>query len=257
MPSHSRGCAMALLELSDVTVRFGGRVAIDHVSLTVEAGQITGLIGPNGAGKTTLFNVVTGAHRPDTGRIVLDGSDLAGRPPFKRARLGIARTFQLLELFGSLTVSENISVAAAVHRRHARAAESVADVTERIICRLGLTDVAGVRADLLPTGRGRLVELGRALASAPRVLLVDEPASGQDERETEQLAEVLRDLRASGLAVLLVEHDVSLVMQVCDHLYVLDFGQLIASGPPDEIRANPRVRASYLGEATVDVKAGP
>jgi branched-chain amino acid transport system ATP-binding protein len=240
---------MALLEIRDVTVRFGGNVAVDDVALAVEAGRITGLIGPNGAGKTTLFNVITGLQAPTRGAVLLDGDDISGQRPYKWARLGMARTFQRLELFGSLTVRENIQMAASVHRRFAKDHEPIAEVATRIIEQLGLGAVEEVRADSLPTGQGRLVELGRALAIKPRLLLLDEPASGQDERETEQFSRILREIADAGVAVLIVEHDMSLVMTVCEHIYVLDFGKLMASGTPHEIRNDPAVQAAYLGAA--------
>jgi len=240
---------MALLEIREVTVRFGGNVAVDDVGLAVEAGRITGLIGPNGAGKTTLFNVITGLQAPTRGAVLLDGQDISGQRPYKRARLGMARTFQRLELFGSLTVRENIQMAASVHRRFARDHEPIGEVATRIIAQLGLEAVEEARADSLPTGQGRLVELGRALAIKPRLLLLDEPASGQDERETEQFSRILREIADSGVAVLIVEHDMSLVMSVCEHIYVLDFGKLMASGSPVEIRNDPAVQAAYLGAA--------
>jgi len=248
---------MAVLEIRELTVRFGGRVALDGVTMSAERGRITGLIGPNGAGKTTLFNAVTGMLRPDDGTVELNGNDLARCPSYRRARAGIARTFQRLELFGSLTVRENLRLAAGVHRRHAHDPEPAVGVADRIIEQLQLTSVAEIRADTLPTGQGRLVELGRALASKPSVLLLDEPASGQDERETSNLAVVLRELADDGLAVLLVEHDMSLVMRVCDDLWVLDFGQLIASGTPSEIRTNQRVLAGYLGQTNQQPNASP
>ena len=237
---------MALLEVRDVTVRFGGHVALDGVSLDVAAGSITGLIGPNGAGKTTLFNVVTGLQAPLRGTVSLDGVDLAGRPPFRRARLGLARTFQRLELFGALTVRENIEVAASLHRRWG-SSTGVRRTVDELIVRLGLSDVADAPADSIPTGQGRLVELARALAVNPRVLLLDEPASGQSESETEQFAGVLRELVGDGTGVLLVEHDMELVMGVCEHVYVLDYGDVLASGTPKDIRADPGVQAAYLG----------
>jgi branched-chain amino acid transport system ATP-binding protein len=238
---------MALLEVRDVTVRFGGHVAVDELRLGVEAGRITGLIGPNGAGKTTLFNVITGLQAPTGGHVVLDGRDISGLRPYERARLGLARTFQRLELFGSLTVRENIQMAASVHRRHGRGIAPWP--VDRIIDELGLGVVADVRADSLPTGQGRLVELGRALAIAPRLLLLDEPASGQDDRETERFAALLGEIADAGVAVLLVEHDMALVMGVCAHVHVLDFGRLLASGTPAEIRDDPGVQAAYLGAA--------
>jgi branched-chain amino acid transport system ATP-binding protein len=235
------------LSVETVTVRFRGNVAVNGVDLTAEPGCITGLIGPNGAGKTTLFNVVTGLLQPTAGRVRLDGRDITRLPPYKRARRGIGRTFQRLELFSMLTARENIRVAADIHRGWSTQRESPDDVADAIIERIGLNDVADVRVDSLPTGQGRLVELGRALATKPSVLLLDEPASGQDETETERFANLLRELAEDGMAVLLVEHDMSLVMDVCTHIHVLDFGEIIAVGSPDQIRVNDAVLAAYLG----------
>jgi branched-chain amino acid transport system ATP-binding protein len=241
---------VALLEVDDVSVRFGGTMALADVSLTAEAGVVTGLIGPNGAGKTTLFNVVTGLQAPTRGRVAVGGRDVTGLPPYRRARLGMARTFQRLELFGLLTVRENLAVAADIRRGWAgRSSESPAAVADRLLEQTGLSPVADERADTLPTGMARLVELGRALATQPRLLLLDEPASGQDEQETARFAALLRSLAGSGIAVLLVEHDMSLVMDVCSVIHVLDFGVMLASGEPQEIRGNPAVLAAYLGTA--------
>lgn len=243
---------MSLLEVQEVTVRFGGHTALSSVSLNVEAGRITGLIGPNGAGKTTMFNVITGLQAPTKGVVKLDGKDVGGRLPYKRARLGMARTFQRLELFGQLTVRENIQVAGGLRKQWGKRGailDGTPPTIEELLERVGLTDVADVRADSLPTGQGRLVELARALAIRPRLLLLDEPASGQDEEETKAFADLLRSLAGEGMAVLLVEHDMELVMQVCSKIYVLDFGQMMASGTPAEVRADPKVQAAYLGTA--------
>jgi len=238
---------VTLLDVVEVSVRFGGLRALGDVSLDLEAGRITGLIGPNGAGKTTLFNVVTGLQPPLTGRVVLDGHDLNGSAPHRRARRGMARTFQRLELFGALTVRENVECAASMAARFRPRRDRPRAVARRVIEQVGLTDVADVLASALPTGQGRLVELARALATEPRVLLLDEPASGQTETETEHFAGVLRDLAATGMGILLVEHDMSLVMAVCERIFVLDFGRLLASGTPEEVRADPAVLAAYLG----------
>ncbi|MBV8951371.1 MAG: ABC transporter ATP-binding protein [Actinobacteria bacterium] len=238
---------MANLSVSSVTVRFSGNVAVNDVDLTAESGHITGLIGPNGAGKTTLFNVITGLLQPTAGRVTLDGRDITKLTPYKRARRGLARTFQRLELFSMLTARENIRVAADIHKGWARTTKSPDRVADEILERVGLTEVADVRVDSLPTGQGRLVELGRALATNPRVLLLDEPAAGQDDAETDRFAELLREFAADGMGVLLVEHDVSLVMDVCETIHVLDFGEIIAVGPPEEIRVNDAVLAAYLG----------
>jgi len=238
---------MALLEVSDITVRFGGNVALDDVDITAEAGIVTGLIGPNGAGKTTLFNVITGLLPPSRGDIRLDGRMVTRLSPTKRARLGMARTFQRLELFSLLSVRENVRVAADVRKGWSHDKENPATVVEEIIERIGLTEVADARVDSLPTGQCRLVELGRCLATKPKVLLLDEPASGQDENETLLFAELLRSLAADGIAVVLVEHDVQLVMSVCEQVHVLDFGHIIASGPPSQIQTDDAVLSAYLG----------
>jgi branched-chain amino acid transport system ATP-binding protein len=238
------------LEVHNATVKFGGNVALETVSLTAEAGQVTGLIGPNGAGKTTLFNVITGLQAPTRGEVRLEGRNVTSMPPFKRARGGLARTFQRLELFTLLSVRANIRVAADIHRSHSRDRSLDPDrVADEILERLGLADLGATRVDQLPTGQARLVEIGRALATRPRVLLLDEPASGQDETETDTLAQLLAELAADGMAVLLVEHDVQLVMRACQLVHVLDFGQILAVGTPEEVRHNQLVLDAYLGAA--------
>ncbi|HZQ84477.1 MAG TPA: ABC transporter ATP-binding protein [Acidimicrobiales bacterium] len=242
---------MALLEAKDLNVRFGAHHAVVDVSLAVDTGQIIGLIGPNGAGKTTTFNAVTGVQTC-TGSVHLDGVDISGAPAHRRARLGINRTFQRLEVFGSMTSYDNVLTAAEItaraHRRPLREAVAVAaDIVEL----LGLGEIASQRADSLPTGQARLVELGRALATSPKVVLLDEPASGLDEHETAHLAEVLTGLTERGTALLLVEHDVDLVMRLCREIYVLDFGQVIAHGTPDDIRGDTKVQDAYLGAVAV------
>jgi branched-chain amino acid transport system ATP-binding protein len=239
-----------LLEVDGATVRFGGNVALDAVSLAAEPGVVTGLIGPNGAGKTTLFNVITGLLPPNQGRIRLDGKDVTRLSPTRRARRGLGRTFQRLELFSLLSVRENIRVAADVRKGWSRDKDNPAQVVEAIIERVGLTHVADARVDSLPTGQCRLVELGRCLATKPQVLLLDEPASGQDESETIEFARLLRSLAADGVAVVLVEHDVALVMDVCTTVHVLDFGRIIATGTPAEIQTDEAVLAAYLGSGT-------
>jgi branched-chain amino acid transport system ATP-binding protein len=240
---------VALLDASNVSVRFGGLLALDDASLTVEPGCITGLIGPNGAGKTTLFNVITGLQPPTTGRIVLDERDITPIKPHRRARLGIARTFQRLEAFGSLSARENVLVAAEMRRRWAKDEETPDELTQRILERVGIVPVAEVTVDALPTGTARLVELARALATKPRVLLLDEPSSGLDEDETDALGRLLLDLASDGLGILLVEHDMPFVMGTCAHIDVLDFGRVIARGTPHEIQGDAAVQAAYLGSA--------
>ena len=235
---------MPSLEASEVTVTFGGRRALDGVAIAAEPGRVTGLIGPNGAGKSTLFDVICGLRRPVAGRIRLDGKDVTRQGPARRARHGMARTFQRLELFGRLSVRENLMVAAELgpERRHP------ARAVDEIIARLNLAEIADRPADALPTGTGRLVEVGRALAVRPRFLLLDEPAAGQDAEETSRFAALLRALADEGTTVVLVEHDMSLVMGVCDEVYVLDLGKIISVGPPDVIRRDETVLAAYLGD---------
>jgi branched-chain amino acid transport system ATP-binding protein len=238
---------MALLEARGIRVRFGGNLVLDHVTFAAEAGRITGLIGPNGAGKTTLFNVLSGLLSPSAGHVVFDGHEVTGLRPARRARLGIGRTFQRLEMFDHLSVRENVRVAAEFRRSWSRERVDVVGTTDEIMARIGLQSVADERVDALPTGLCRLVELARALAVRPRLLLLDEPASGQDESETERFAAMLRSLAADGMAVVLVEHDMRLVMDVCEELHVLDLGRVVAVGTPAEIQAHPHVLAAYLG----------
>ncbi|MGQ0832464.1 MAG: ABC transporter ATP-binding protein [Microthrixaceae bacterium] len=239
---------MALLEVRGANVRFGGHAAVRDVDLDVEPRQITGLIGPNGAGKTTLFNVITGLQEVVSGTVVLDGEDLTGSKAHVRARAGIARTFQRLEVFGSLTARDNILTAAEIRRSwaHDRVGDPVAE-TEALLERVGIRAVADERVDAMPTGLARLVELARALATQPKVLLLDEPASGLDDSESESFASLLLQLAEEGTAILLVEHDVQLVMQVCAHIHVLDFGAILAVGSPEEIQQNQAVLDAYLG----------
>jgi branched-chain amino acid transport system ATP-binding protein len=240
---------MALLEAVNVSVRFGALKAVRDVTLSVDAGQIAALIGPNGAGKTTLFNAMTGVQRYK-GKVILDGVDVSEASPQKRARLGMNRTFQRLEVFGTMTAYDNMRTAAEIAARGRRSSmRGCAARADELLTTLGLTAVAHRRADSLPTGQARLVELGRALATDPKVLLLDEPASGLDEHETDRLAEVLRALRDDGMAILLVEHDIDLVMQLSSLVHVLDLGDLIAVGTPEDVRDDVRVQEAYLGAA--------
>ncbi len=246
-----------MLRVSDIAVRFGGVHALQGVSLDFQPGAVTGLIGPNGAGKTTMFNVMTGLQRATAGTVLLEDTDITSASPQARARLGVARTYQRVELFGTLTARENVLVAAEVHRgwSRSRTAASPRAVADELIERTGLAEVADVPADVLPTGMARLVELARALASKPRVLLLDEPSSGLSVTESRALGDLLVELAGEGIAVLLVEHDMDLVMRVCGYLHVLDFGEAIAGGTPAEIRRDPRVQQAYLGAAPIDEEA--
>ncbi len=236
---------MTALEVRDITVRFGGRLALGRVSLVAEQGAVTGLIGPNGAGKTTLFNVICGLQAAEEGSVHIGSADVTRLAPFKCARHGLARTFQRLELFGLLTVRENVRLAA-----HGAFGRDPDVITDELLARLNLSEVRHVRSDRLPTGKARVVELARALATRPKVLLLDEPASGQDDEETAAFASVLADVAQEGIAVILVEHDIQLVMDVCDYIHVLDLGRVLASGAPQVIRHDDAVLAAYLGQPT-------
>jgi branched-chain amino acid transport system ATP-binding protein len=240
---------MALLEANNVSVRFGEHQAVRDVSLAVDAGSIAALIGPNGAGKTTMFNALSGVQRCE-GDVRLDGVDISDAPPQRRARLGMNRTFQRLEVFGTMTAYDNIRTAAEIAARARRTPlRDCVGRADELVALLGLERVAGRRADSLPTGQARLVELGRALATNPKVVLLDEPASGLDETETARFADVLRGLRDDGMAILLVEHDIDLVMQLSSTVFVLHLGALIAAGTPEQVRADPGVQAAYRGAA--------
>ena len=241
----------AILSTQDVVVRFGVLQAVSQASIEVVEGRVTGLIGPNGAGKTTLFNVITGLQEPTAGKVFFDGKDITNKNPFKRARMGIARTFQKLEVFGSLSARENILVAAEQRKTWDRSGFDPNQVCDEILEKVGLSDVSEFMVGTLPTGTARLVELARALASNPKVLLLDEPSSGLNEEETEEMASLLRKLVDEGLGVLLVEHDMSFVMGTCQFIHVLHFGTIIATGTPAEVQANAQVQAAYLGTETV------
>jgi branched-chain amino acid transport system ATP-binding protein len=234
-----------------VSVRFGGQLALDDVTFSLEPGRITGLIGPNGAGKTTLFNVITGLQAPSRGNVFLNGINITGFAPHDRAQRGVARTFQRLELFGSLTARENLQVAAEIPRRWGRGDDTPAERVRAAIDRIGMREFADKRADQLTTGQARLTELGRALVTQPKLLLLDEPASGLDPAETDAFARLLTEIARGGTSLLLVEHDMGLVMQVSAELLVLDFGRVIASGAPAAVRSDPMVIDAYLGPTGV------
>jgi ABC-type branched-subunit amino acid transport system ATPase component len=252
------------LVISDIVVRYGGHVAVNQISLAAPIGQITGLIGPNGAGKTTTFNACTGLLRPTSGRVELFGHDVTHRSAQHRAQLGMGRTFQQMELFDSLSVRENVALgreagmAGSQPFRHLRSSRTdrvvVADATRAAMTQCGINDLAARRPADLSTGQRRLVELARVIAGSFKILLLDEPSSGLDKLETVEFGRILRDLvMEQGIGVLLVEHDMSLVMSVCDYIHVLDFGQPIFQGTPAEVGSSEIVRAAYLGSEAVEL----
>ncbi|WP_208823032.1 ABC transporter ATP-binding protein [Pseudonocardia alni] len=248
---------MGLLELSALTVQYGGVRAVDAVSLDVPEGAFVGLIGPNGAGKTTFIDAVTGLV-PASGSVRFDDREIARLPAHRRARAGLARTFQSIELFDDLTVRENLLVAAeraswlSMLRAMVRPAPSpdAEERVERALDCLGITDLAEHTPDEISLGRRKLVTVARALAADPRMVLLDEPAAGLDSTESAELGRRLRQLTGDGRTVLLVDHDMGLVSSVCDHVYVLDFGRIIAEGTAATVLRDPRVVTAYLGSET-------
>jgi len=264
-PRHTASRAASVLAATGVTVRFGGVVALSNVSVDVPPGTIVGLVGPNGAGKSTLFGVMSGLLRPASGRVFIDGRDVTALSPQLRARLGLARTFQHPELFMGLTVREHLVVAHRARYERRRfwsdllsfrallfpPTEQETDQVDELLDLLGLSDLAATQVSVLPLGLARLVEVGRALATHPSVVLLDEPLSGLDVRATDNLTAAFERVvvnSANGLSLLMVEHDVASVLALSGRIFVLNFGQLIAEGTPEEIRADPAVRDAYLGD---------
>jgi branched-chain amino acid transport system ATP-binding protein len=250
-----------LLEAQALSRHFGGVLAVDGVSIQVAAGELVGVIGPNGAGKSTLFHLIAGHVRPDAGRVVLDGQEITRLPPEQRARLGLAIAFQAMRLFRGMTVLENVMVGAHAWTehgfieaslrlpRHWREEQAIASEAQHALERVGLLESADRLAEALPIGQQRAVQVARALCGRPRLLLLDEPASGLRAAERHRLADLLRDLQLEGLSMLLIEHDVAFVLQLAARITVLDRGRVIAEGAPGVIRSDPVVIGAYLGQA--------
>ena len=249
-----------MLRLQGITKVFGGLIALEEVSFSVEVGTITGIIGPNGAGKTTLFNIVSGIYPQNSGNVYLEGKNISRFVPEKLARLGLVRTFQNVELFGQMTVLENVMVGLHTKSKsgilscafklpgHIREEKYIRERSLQWLEFTGMVDSAEVKAGNLPFGKGRLLEIARALALEPRMILMDEPAAGLNSHETIGLAALIRRIRESGVTVVLVEHDMDLVMDVCDAVVVLNLGRKLAEGTPREIQENTAVITAYLGE---------
>jgi len=249
-----------MLEVSGITQIFGGVTALEDVSFTIRKGDITGVIGPNGAGKTTLFNIITGIYTQTAGRVTLNNADVSGLPPEKLARLGLVRTFQNIELFGGMTVMENVMVG--LHTRSSsgllacslrmpwsrREETRIRAGAQKWLEFTDITDLADVTAGNLSFGKGRMLEIARALAVEPSIILMDEPAAGLNSQETQELACLIQRIRDLGITVVLVEHDMELVMDICDRIVVLNLGQKLAEGTPCEIQENHEVISAYLGD---------
>jgi len=249
-----------MLRLEGITQVFGGLTALEDISFTAKCGEITGVIGPNGAGKTTLFNIVTGIYSQTAGSVFLGERNVSCFPPEKLARLGMVRTFQNIELFGQMTVVENVMVGLHTKSRsgifscafklpgHLREERIIRERAMHWLDFAGISELGPTEASSLPFGKGRLLEIARAMALEPRIILMDEPAAGLNSRETVELAALIRKIRETGVTVVLVEHDMELVMDVCDSILVLNLGRKLAEGTPRAIQENPAVIAAYLGE---------
>lgn len=249
-----------MLRLERITQVFGGLTALEDISFTAKSGEITGVIGPNGAGKTTLFNIVTGIYHQTAGAVYLNDRNVSGFPPEKLATLGMVRTFQNIELFGQMTVVENVMVGLHTKSKsgilscalklpgHLKEERVIRERAMQWLDFAGVTELCQTEAANLPFGKGRLLEIARAMALEPQIILMDEPAAGLNSRETVELAALIRKIRESGVTVVLVEHDMELVMDVCDSILVLNLGRKLAEGTPQEIQENPAVIAAYLGE---------
>ena len=251
---------MPLLDVSGIGISFGGLKAVDEVSFKVGAGEVFSIIGPNGAGKTTLFNLVTGIYRPSRGSVRLDGADITAVPPHRRVSRGMARTFQNLQIFFRMSAVENVMVGCALSERTSFLADMLGlpsvfrqnrvtrDKALALLARVGLADIADAPAGALPYGALKRLEIARALAADPRILLLDEPAAGCNAVETEAIDHLIAEIAKSGVAVVLIEHDMKLVMKISDRELVLAQGRPLAEGPPRAVRENPEVIAAYLGD---------
>ncbi|MGO4392480.1 ABC transporter ATP-binding protein [Variovorax sp. M-6] len=254
-----------MLEVKNLSKSFGGVHAMQDVGFTVRGGSVHSVIGPNGAGKTTLFNLISGVYEPTRGEILLDGENVAGRSPDQLARRGMSRTFQNLQVCMNMTACENVMLGAHLHTRSSllggmtgatrRADAALREEALRLIDYVGVGHHAHAHATQLSFGLLKRLEIARALASKPRLLLLDEPAAGLNDTETHEITELIRSIAASGVTVLLVEHDMKLVMNISDHILVLDYGRKLAEGTAAEVRANPQVIAAYLGAEAVAEEA--